>query len=314
MRILITGGFGYLGGRLAKHFQAKGHQIILGTRHLVVAPPWLPEAKIVETIWDDNSSLEQSCRDVDVVIHAAGVNSSDCESDPIEALAFNGLATLKLVIAANKLKVKKFIYLSTAHVYSSPLAGSINEKTPPKNLHPYATSHIAGENAVLRSNMTGQMEGLVVRLSNVFGAPMNKDVNCWMLLVNELCKQGVVDRRMVLRDTKIQKRDFISMDEVCEDLEWLVMNKIDVYKENIFNISSEMSHTTIEIAQLVQTRFSKVLGFMPRLEHKMSFINNDISNLIIKADSLRAVGASKHICNKNVEIDNLINFCKSVFI
>ena len=79
------------------------------------------------------------------------MNSQDCANDPVAALEFNGVATTRLVSAALSSGVKKFIYLSTAHIYSSPLVGKISEETYPKNFHPYATSHLAGEMAVLKA-------------------------------------------------------------------------------------------------------------------------------------------------------------------
>ena len=107
---------------------------------------------------------------------------------------FNGVATKRLVEAASRAGVKKFIYLSTAHVYASPLVGTITEQTLPNNSHPYASSHLAGESAVLNADERGVIQGVVMRLSNAYGAPMHKGVNCWMLVVNDLCRQAVQTR------------------------------------------------------------------------------------------------------------------------
>ena len=139
MRILITGGLGLIGGRLGQHLHQAGHQVILGSRNTCNPPDWLPQAEVAETDWKVDSSLEQICNGVDVLIHAAGMNAQDCVADPVAALEFNGLATARLLASAICAGVKRFIYLSTAHVYASPLVGTINEDTCPRNLHPYAT-------------------------------------------------------------------------------------------------------------------------------------------------------------------------------
>ena len=60
-----------------------------------------------------------ACLDVDVVVHAAGMNAKDCLADPVAA-HFNGVATARFAAAASKAGVEKFIYLSTIHVYASP--------------------------------------------------------------------------------------------------------------------------------------------------------------------------------------------------
>jgi UDP-glucose 4-epimerase len=144
MRILVIGGFGFVGGRVAKHLHRAGYSIVLGTRQAYSSPEWLRQAEVVQLHWHDAAALERSCRGVDVVIHAAGMNAQDCAADPVSALEFNGLATARLLAAAIRAGVQRFIYLSTAHVYASPLVGTITENTCPRNLHPYATSHLGG--------------------------------------------------------------------------------------------------------------------------------------------------------------------------
>ena len=192
MRILITGGFGFVGGRLAEHLAQAGHQIVLGTRNARNPPVWLPQAKVAQIVWDDDCVLKRILDGVNVVIHAAGMNAQECADKPVVALEFNGVATARLIAAAVRVDVQRFIYFSTAHVYASPLVGTINEETYPRNLHPYATSHLAGEHAVLSTNKCGEIQGIVLRLSNAFGSPMHKSVNCWRLLVNDLCRQAVL--------------------------------------------------------------------------------------------------------------------------
>ena len=149
MRILITGGFGFVGGRVAVHLAKQGHKIVLGSRKATCPPPWMQQAEVANINWDDPISLELSCREVDVLIHAAGMNAQECLADPVAALAFNGVATARLVAAATRARVNHMICLSTAHVYDSPLEGVITENSCPQNLHPYATSHLAGDHAVL---------------------------------------------------------------------------------------------------------------------------------------------------------------------
>ena len=84
----------------------------------------MPQSEVVKLIWDDKDALTEACRNVDTVIHAAGMNAQDCTKDPVAALEFNGVATARLVEATCKAGVNQLIYLSTAHVYSNPLQGT----------------------------------------------------------------------------------------------------------------------------------------------------------------------------------------------
>ena len=114
MRILITGGFGFVGGRLAVHLAQAGYQIVLGSRNASSPPVWLPQAEVVQIVWEDDRTLVRCCDGVDGVIQAAGMNAQDCENDPLQALVVNGEQTSNLVKASVKQNVKQFIYFSTS--------------------------------------------------------------------------------------------------------------------------------------------------------------------------------------------------------
>lgn len=312
MRILITGGFGFLGGRLAVHLTQVGHQIVLGSRNAITSPAWLPQAEVAQIEWGDSSALEQCCSGVDIVIQAAGMNSQDCATDPVAALDTNGVATARLVAAACRANVQRFIYLSTAHVYASPLEGTFSEETCPRNLHPYATSHLAGENAVLYASQRGEITGYILRLSNAFGVPMHSAVNCWMLLVNDLCKQVIESRKMVLSSSGLQQRDFISIAGVCRVLEHLSTNASNKIISNILNVGSEQSQTVLEMAELIQQRSEKVLGFLPDIQRPNMDSNKQHEKLTYQSTRLTEITGQINFNNTN-EIDYLLEYCCSSF-
>ena len=313
VRILITGGFGFVGGRLAVYLAQAGHQVILGTRHSTTSPDWLPQAEVAKIAWADAVALERSCDGVEVIIQAAGMNAKDCAAEPIAALAFNGLATARLVDAANRARVKQFIYLSTAHVYGNPLVGTITEETCPRNLHPYATSHLAGELAVLSAHSRGELQGITLRLSNAFGSPTHKDVNCWMLLVNDLCKQAVQTRKLVIHNSGLQQRDFVSLTDVCQVTEQLVIGHTKLEQANVFNVGASESQSVLTMAKLIQQRCTKVLGFTPVLQHKQSGGDEQNSSLTYRTDNLNILGISCKSQTNTDEIDKLLQFCKTTF-
>ena len=286
MRILITGGFGFIGGRLGKYLQHMGHQVVLGSRRASRIPNWLPNAEIVKTVWHDAIALKKICINIDIVIHAAGMNAEDSVNDPLGAFELNGLATGRLFLAAKKAKVKRFIFLSTAHVYAKPLIGKIDENTCLRNLHPYATSNVAGENIVLADSQITGLESIILRLSNAFGAPVYKDVNCWMLLVNDLCRQAVHSGKMILKTCGLIHRDFISISQVCKVIEKVSSPNCRFTAPAIFNVGAGVSKSILEMSQLVKRRCKSVLGFEPELirgsigkeieEEKLNFTTNKL--------------------------------------
>lgn len=312
MHVLITGGFGFVGGRLARHFQTAGHHVILGSRQARDPPEWLPSSKVIKIDWTDSDSLEQMCSGVDLIVHAAGMNAQDCSADPVAALEANGVATARLVTSAVKARVKRLLYLSTAHVYASPLVGTITETACPSNLHPYAASHLAGENAVLNASRQKGMEGLVLRISNAYGSPTHKDVDCWSLLVNDLCRQAVETGKLTLHSSGLQHRDFVPLAEVCRIAAHLSVCDIDDSMRNIFNVGAGVSRPVIEMAQLIQQRCKVILGFEPELIRSIPVADESHEPLVYRTEALKALGLTVEI-EDNTEVDDLLAFCRVAF-
>ena len=311
-RILVTGGHGFLGGRIATHLAQAGHQIILGSRAKLKAPGWMPQAKTVVMQWEDVQSLQTACEHVDVVIHAAGMNAKECAADPVSALMANGVATARLVEAAHTTGVERLIYLSTAHVYASPLVGVITEATCPKNLHPYATSHLAGESAVLHANALAKLSGIVLRLSNAVGAPVDDKADCWDLLANDLCRQAVVQGTLVLQTNGQQQRDFVAISEVCRTIRFLTESDLGTMTRGVFNCGSGVSRSIFSFAELVQQRCRQVLGVAPEISKTEEVKSLAGKPLVFQSARLAKLGPLM-TSGLTTEIDQLLAFCGREF-
>ncbi len=309
LNILITGGFGFIGGRLSTYLKELGQNIIVGTRNTNSKPFSLKKINEKKVIWDDLTSLKKLCQGIDVIIHTAGMNSQDCANDPVAALEFNGVATTRLVSAALCSGVKKFIYLSTAHVYSSPLVGIISEKSYPKNFHPYATSHLAGEMAVIKAYKEKKIQGIVLRISNAFGVPSDHRINCWNLLVNDLCKQAVINKELCLKSDGNQLRDFIPLSELCQIIRTFITD-LSINKElGVFNIGTGKTKSVIQMAKVIQNRCEKILEFRPKLIFKKKFEEHNPSTFKYITNRLNKIGYHHNNRNSIKEIDKLLQFC-----
>ncbi len=308
MRILVTGGSGFIGGRVAERLVHAGHDVIITARDFskVAINILRAEYKIID--WLNDDCLERCCDGVDIVIHAAGMNARECADNPREALAFNGLATARLAKVASKFAIKKFLYFSTAHVYQSPLIGVITEQSDTKNTHPYATSHIFGENAVFQNTIDGQMKGLVLRVSNSFGVPAFKSDACWSLVINDLCKMAILHKHLYLKSSLVERRDFIALSSVCDVVERLIYCG-DMPISGVFNLGSGVSRTILQMSNIIQERCLEILGFMPNL----TCLSNEGDNLETYLDyknlALNALGIYPSDDKNIAEIDNLLIFC-----
>ena len=238
MRIIITGGFGYLGQRLGKYFHDNGSTVFLGSRKNRNKPTWLNNGECFVTDWEDVDSSINNFKSIDIVIHSAGMNSSESTENPEKAIKFNGATTKKLIESCICNQVKNFLYLSTAHVYSSSLEGKISEDTKPKNLHPYALSNVDGERYVIEADKIGKINSKVLRISNCFGVPADINTNCWHLIVNDICMQAIRNKQIKLNSDGNQLRDFIPIDEFCRTLKFIAINCMEDKNFSIFNIGN----------------------------------------------------------------------------
>lgn len=311
MRILITGGFGYVGGRLGMHLASTPrNHVYLGSRVPRKMPDWLHQGGVITMDWSDKSSLLSACKNMDVIIHAAGSNAADCLTNPTLALTTNVRATERLLEAALKRDVSKLIYLSTAHVYASQLSGLITEDTQVLNLHPYATSHVAKENLVINEHSGVGLQSVIVRMANSFGAPAYPDTNCWMLVINDLCRQATVDQTIAINGPSNVVRNFISMTDVCLALEYLILDREIRQFPLICNLGG-LEQTIFEMAGTIKKLFAKRTNIILPI-YELSPPDPSATFLNFRSLVLEEMGL-KTSSNLRDEISNLIEFCELNF-
>lgn len=258
----MTGGTGYVGGRLMVALAERRHAVRVGSRGQApaAAAAGVTDAAVMD--WNSDESLAAACRGIDAVVHAAGMGAAECRADPVAALQFNGVATARLVRAAQRAGVRRFLYLSTMHVYGTALQGIVDESTCPQPVHPYASSHRAGEDAVLAADAGAGMRGMVLRLSNSFGAPApaTRGDECWRLVANDLCRQGATSGRLALQTAGRQRRDFIAMAEACR----AILHCLDMPDASagaaLFNVGGDWAPSLLELAQFVAASVQRVSG------------------------------------------------------
>lgn len=310
-KVLITGGFGFLGGRIGQYLSSLGYKIFLGSRSQQGVPSWLKDADPVRLDWDNKSQLVEVCKGMNIIIHAAGMNAEDSSKDPISSFEFNTLGTMKLIEASRLAKIDQFVYLSTAHVYNSPLVGIIDEEICPKNLHPYATSHLSAEFAVSYAHNKDYFKAYSLRLSNGFGSPTFPDVTCWKLFVNDLCRQVVMIGKLVLNSDGKQQRDFIPITNISKMIGNLLRQE-NRLPFNTFNIGSGYSMTLEGMAKRIQSRAEVLFNFIPQIEIREQNGNTSELNLEYKVERLKSLNLFEESEIDN-EIDDLLLFCNRNF-
>ena len=293
MRILISGASGYLGSRICKELKKK-HHIIAITRN--------PDKfnyfneKIADEIITlksfDNNFLEKVVDSKpEIFIHLISLDSSASNSNPLSSFDVNVGNTFKLL---NHLKdsktLKKFIYLSTIHVYNSSLK-KIDELTKPKPNNFYSLTHFLSEEIINYFNKEANFKCINLRLSNSYGEPVFENENCWKLVVNELVKSANEKKIISLNGEGLTSRDFIHYSDICDAISKLIITDNSKFNHNTYNLSSGNSLLLIELAELINKEFEgkiKILinsneSYLPspkNLVSKITYSNERIKSLI----------------------------------
>jgi UDP-glucose 4-epimerase len=307
--VLITGGLGYVGGRIAQFLAQKSdYYLLLGTRKKdSPKPDWLINGKLVYLDVLDQTSLNNAVQHADIVIHLAALNEIDCAADAQKAFLINTTGTSNLVEACKNSFVERFIYFSTAHVYGQ-LKGTVSEATPVLPTHPYAITHKYAENIVLTAK---HFKGQVLRLSNAFGAPVNLQVDRWSLLINDLCRQAVTTNQLVLKSNGQQYRNFITLTDVCRAVEFLALQDKQFFP-GVINLGSQNNWRVLEMVNLIVKQAVKVMGNEPKVifpEDKQGMQDDFLLYSIEKLLNTGFVLTNDF----ELEIENTLKFCMNNF-
>lgn len=312
--VLITGGLGYIGGRVARALTAHSEFSLRVSTHQPVhtLPDWIKRGSIITLDLLSQHDLVAACRGVRYVIHLAALNEIDSALKPEQALLINSLGTLKLLRAAERAGVERFIYFSTAHVYGAPLAGKITERTVPKPVHPYAITHRTAEDFVLAAHARKALIGIVLRLSNGVGSPAHAGVNRWTLVANDLCRQAVTTGKLTLKSPGLQWRDFIALSDVVRAVIHFLRLPASTCSDGLFNLGGENPMLIIELSKTIANRCAEVLGFTPPILRSEPVAGETSGFLDYRIDKLKATGFVLQ-GYLNDEIDATLRLCKQTF-
>jgi UDP-glucose 4-epimerase len=253
--VLLVGGFGNLGGRIAAHLsQFQDHQIVLASRKKQAAPLWAKDAQTIQLNVTDPTTFTNIPKSVNCIIQLAATNDVDSAQNPELARSVTTEGTASLLNAAIHNGIERFVYFSTAHVYGAPLTGNFTEESPTNAAHPYATTHLDAESAVGAAHDRGEILGIRVRLSNGFGRPMAYETADWRTLTSDLCRQAVLEKRMEMRTDGLQERNFITKTDIARAVQHLIALPTSQVNDGLFNLGGSQSQSLLAMAMTIQER------------------------------------------------------------
>lgn len=260
--VLVTGGLGYLGGRvvaaLAGRVGTQVRVLVHGDRPVPAGFPANVEIRRGEV--RQREDLRGLCDGISYVVHLAGLDQAACRKSPADGLTVSGIGTLNVAEEAADAGVQRFLFVSSFHVYGEVPGDYLKEEMPLRPVTPYGIARAAGE---AFARLVARQRGLsvaVLRLSNGYGPPAYPGTSCWSLLVNDLCEQAVRRGEIVLRGSGKDARDFVAMTDIVRALEFLATVSVSALGNGVVNIATGTVRTTLEVAECVQDLAARASG------------------------------------------------------
>ena len=252
LKVLVTGGAGYVGSALVPALLARGHRVRVLDLYMfgddaLDAVRYNPDLEQIEGDVRDRDTGDRAVDRCDAVIHLASIsNDPSFAFDPALGKSINYDCFAALVDSAQKADVRRFIYTSSSSVYGVNDEPNVTEDLPLAPLTEYAKYKAKCEDLLLQMRKPG-MAVLILRPAMVCGYSPRLRLD---LSVNILTHHAVKNRKITVSGGD-QKQPNIHIADLCDlyvqSLEWPV-DKID---GQIFNAGWD-NLTLDQIAQMVQ--------------------------------------------------------------
>ena len=250
MKILITGGAGYLGSVLTETMLKSGYEVIVldklqFNQTSLLSYTYNPKFKFIYGDVRNEKLLEKLCNEVDVIIPlAAIVGFPACAADPKLAKEINFQQIVNIVKFTNG-RGKKILYPNTNSGYGLGTGQlECTEDSPLTPISVYGQTKCDAENFL--RNCT---DAIVFRLATVFGVSSRMRTD---LLVNDFTYKAITDKYIVVFE-KSFKRNFIHIRDVASAFLFMLEN-YDKYKNEIFNVGlSDANLSKQELLEKIQS-------------------------------------------------------------
>jgi len=275
MKILITGGSGFVGSHLADYLSSKGHKVTIFD---LKKSKWLKnnQSFIKGTLFSKN--LEKAVKGKDIIFNFAAISDIDeAMKNPLKTAKTNIIGTLKILELIKKRKFKRFIHASSIYVNSD--SGSF-----------YRCSKKSSEEFIEEYSKLYGIEFTIVRYGSIYGE--RSDIRNG---VYKLIHSGIKNNKVSYYGFKQSVRRYIHISDVCKGSEEVMKKK---YKNK---------HILLTGAKEI-----KVLNLMKLISKKLNIKKIEFRNQKISGHYVRSPFTFKPKMGKFLRIKNPTNFSKSI--
>ncbi len=245
MRVLVTGGAGFIGSHVVDKLRDQGHEPVI---YDLRPSPW-PEHADVDTVIGqvtDAVALAAALEDCDAVAHLAAVaDVNDVHAEPHDAEQVNARGTAAVLEGARLAGVTRVVYASTIWVYSDTEDTVVSETTLlPPPAHLYTATKLAGEMYCRSYQELYGINYTILRFGIPYG-PRAREAAVIPAFVNK----AFAGEPLTLSGDGMQSRRFVYVEDLAEGV---VAGLGDIAENRVYNLSSGEDVTIKQIAELVQ--------------------------------------------------------------
>lgn len=253
MKILVTGGCGFIGSHLVDKLLSLEHEVVVIDKefrwiNLNVKDYYI---KDINDIQDTSKAYEN----IDCVFHlAAEVEIQKSLEDPFNTFMNNIMGTQSVLENMRRHNIKKIIFSSTSAIYGDIGSTPAEEVMIPNPLNPYSLSKKIGEDLCSYYSQNYGIEVVILRYFNVFG-PRQRDNSSYSGVITLFNKRAKNLEPLLITGDGNQTRDFIFVEDVV-DANVAAMSYKTYDKGYIFNIATGSSISIKELADKISNNIS----------------------------------------------------------
>lgn len=277
MKILLTGGNGFIGHNLAIHLKNKGHQVnildSLSVNNLLsFTDSEIVNQKLYRSILNERINLLNSNNinlqvvdardyhlyskiyssiDPEIVIHLAAVSHANKSNKDPHNTFDHSLRTLENTLDVCRVNKTHVIYLSSSMVYGNFTSGIVNEKTPCNPIGIYGTLKYSGELIVKAYNEVFDLPYTIIRPSALYGE------RCVSRRVGQIFIENLVNNNEItINGNGEDKLDFTYIEDFIDGVEKCCSNKNAI--NQTFNLTYGNSRPIIDLIEILKSNFDNV--------------------------------------------------------
>ena len=265
MKILVTGGAGFIGSHLVASLLSQGLSVRVFDRvdaENLIAPNLRNQVEFIEGDFADDASVTAALVDCEICFHLISTTLPKTSNDaPAYDLQSNVLSTINLLEKVRKTGIRKIIFLSSGGtVYGVPKYVPLDELHPTNPLCSYGITKLAIEKYLELYRLLHGIEYAVLRVSNPYGEGQRLIATQGAVAV--FLGRALNGEKVVIWGDGTISRDYVYVGDVIRSLV-AVMSYSG--KEHIFNIGSGMPITLLELVSAIESVVGKKveLEFLP---------------------------------------------------